>query len=712
MFDFLGGDDDDEEEQQRRRERINDIIEDYETDLERTDIGPRGRVESREYQEYKEADREARKRTWYERLVDRASLFRFAFDDLRTEHEQALDLLLYDVDADQIAPAAILVSGLIFVAVAAAFPFLPLPPLFKIASFLIPVSVFYYLVKYPSLKAQEKVVNASEQLIMAVLYIVIFMRATPSLEGAIGFAARHLDGPVAKDFKVLLWQLDVRKYNTVEEALSDYMERWRPYNKGFVEALGLIVSSTEEASETRRNEILTEAINSLLSSTRDKMDRFARHLDTPVMVLYGLGILLPVLGIILFPLVATFLGGGGTVYYLAFLYNILIPVLVLILMKNILLRRPISFSSQAGDLAETHPGRISISLGGRTYHPPALLVSLPLLVLLLPWPLLHWVNVALGNATVPIAPGPVTLLREMMLVIAVAVPVGTHLVLGYSSVISKQERIRRMEEEFPEALFELGNALDRGRPIELAVATVAEERPHLDISRLFATIASNIRNSGMTFDEAVFDSQQGAIQEWPSRLIHTIMDVVTEATRKGTGVAARSAESISKYLKNIQETQKRLEEAVEDTISSLTFLAYVLAPVIAGVAVGMGSVISLSFYTIGQISNQTQINQSAPQAGGGGIAAGGATGGSAGFTGLLNIENVIQPGILQLIVGIYLFEIAFLIGTILVRVRGGENPAKRNVAIGKILLSSTTLYTVAVFIIVIVFGGIIRGIQL
>ncbi|MFB6076764.1 MAG: hypothetical protein ABEK12_01385, partial [Candidatus Nanohaloarchaea archaeon] len=227
-----------------------------------------------------------------------------------------------------------------------------MPFIFRILFLSIPMAVFYYMLKYPVIKAHERVIGSSEDLILAVLYIVISMRSSPSLESAVSFAARHLDGPVSRDFKVLLWRLDVRQYNDITEALERYMGRWRPYNKGFVDALTLIISSTSEANEKRRNEILTEAVDTLLDFTRDQMDDFAKALDTPVTVLYGIGILLPVLGIILFPLVSTFMGGGGLVYYLMFLYDILIPLIVLLLMRTLLLNRPLSLSSQAVQISD------------------------------------------------------------------------------------------------------------------------------------------------------------------------------------------------------------------------------------------------------------------------------------------------------------------------------------------------------------------------
>lgn len=709
VFGLFGGDEPEEDDGERldadRREEIDEILEKYEQRFEGMETEPRGRVESREYQEYKAAEREHQERTLYEKLVGRVAFFEFTFSDMEDEHRKALDLLQYDVTPGQVAPTALVMM------LAVTLPLLPLivpgllavPALFRVLAIAVPPSLFYYLLKYPSLKARQRVVQSSEDIILAVLYMVIYMRSSPTMEGALSFAARHLDGPVATDFKQILWRLDMRRYNSISEGMTEYMARWRPYNKAFVEALSLIMSSTQEANEQKRNEILTEAIHNLLDFTRQQMDEFAKNLRIPVMVLYGIGILLPVLGVILFPLVATFMGGGMTVYYIVLLYNVLIPVGVLIFMRNLLIGRPLSLSSRTGRLETAPPGQIRLSIGDHAVTVSAFAVSIPLFLLLMAWPAPHFYQILVGSASFPLDPSPLTLLREVMPVAAVSLAAGVHLVAGYRDVVEKQVEVRHMEQEFPEALFELGNALDRGQPIELAVSEIERSHKNLSISDFFAQIADNLRKYGMTFEEAVFDSERGAIRRYPSKLIRTVMKVIAKSTQKGTGVAAQSMQTISQYLKNIHKTQEQLEDAVSDTLSSLTFLGYVLAPVIAGVAVGMGSVISLSLYSLSQNAASAQVNQSV-QGGPGLIGGGGSL-----LGGVLDVDKMISPGIMQLIVAVYLIQISLLVGTLMVRVKEGPNSAKQRVTIGKMLLSSTTLYVITVLLLVVIFGGIIQG---
>lgn len=693
----------DDDEGSVRDEEIDRILDEYDVG----ETGDEGRVKSREYQEYRKAEREHKKRTVYERFVDLTSFFTFTFEDMEEEHRNSLNLLQYDIDPEQVAPASI-VAGAFTMAVAAAVVFfLPwLPTVFKVGALLMPLTVFYYLLKYPSLKARQKVVESSENLIMAVLYMVISMRASPSLERAVAFAARHLRGPIAKDFKTILWKVDMREQLTMRKAVRDYVQVWKPYNKGFVESVNLLISSLSEANEEKRNEILSDSINQFLDNTRDQMKEFAQTLQMPVMVLYGLGILLPVLGTVLLPLIATFMGGGGIIYYLIFFYNILLPALVVFIMQNLLVSRPVSFSSRSGKLEGVEGGKIEFEVLGREIRVNVLFLSIPLFIILAAWPATHYYSIIASGSGFPVSPSTVTLLREMMLVLAVAVAGGAHLILGYRSVLEKQKEIEDMEREFPQALFQLGNLLDRGTPVEVAVSQVGEEvRGNLEIAGMFDRISENIRRQGMTFREAVFDSEYGALKQYPSKLMETVMEITLESTERGTSLAAKSLQHISSYLQDIQETQERLEELIGDTLSSLQFLGYILSPVIAGIAVGMGSVISISFSAIGGTINNTAANATA-----GAGAPTGISGGSVGILSVFNFQSVIPPGVLQLVVGVYLLQLSAVVGTLYVRLDEGRNPPRRNVVVGRMMLSSLIFYTLTVLVIVLVFGSMIRGV--
>ncbi|MDY6788753.1 MAG: hypothetical protein SVV03_02200 [Candidatus Nanohaloarchaea archaeon] len=666
-------------------------------------------LSSREYDIFKEAEREAEQRNWYEKLTEFSGrLFHMEpFEDMEEDLENAVDLLRWDVDLEEINPTGI-TWGLVSAVLLYPSIILPIPLIFKLIALVLPIGIFIYLIFYPIIAAKRKVITGSGDLIMAVLYMVVYMRSSPNLEGAVSFVASNMQGDIAKDFRRMLWSVQVGNFTGIDEALDRYKEVWRPYNKDFVETVNILGSALQERSQEKRLELFSEAIDNLLGATRNKMKEYARDLKTPVMVVQGIGVLLPVLIMILFPLMSAFIGGEGLAIYLFAGYNILLPGIVYLIMRQVLLSRPPTTSSNLMEEGKLPPvGQYSMRVFGRSVNVPLWSVCLLLFLVLGYWPLQHYLQVLLGYKEFIASPSWVEMLRSLIITFSAAVSVGLYFVLGYKERLEKQKEIEEIESEFPEALYMLGDSMRRGTPIEIALNKAIKNTEGLNIQQMLKDISVNIRSMGMTFDQAVFDEKQGVIWNYPSNLIKSIMKAVRESTGKGTSIVSSAMKTISNYLKQVKETQRKIEDVMSDTLSTMVFIAYILAPVVSGVAVGMGTVITQSFAQISEIFTGVKANISA--GGAGGQAPGGGTLGGIGSapTDLLGFSSGVSPEIMQLVVGLYLIQISFLLGTFYSRISEGISPAKRWSAVGKILIFGSLIYTVAAFLLILLFGGII-----
>ena len=90
---------------------------------------------------------------------------------------------------------------------------------------------FFYLRNYPKRLLRIRRSKVGTEMILAVLYIVIYMKNISNLEAAIKFAAENLEGPLPNDFAKLLWDVSVKNYTDIIDALSNYLEQWKDYNE-------------------------------------------------------------------------------------------------------------------------------------------------------------------------------------------------------------------------------------------------------------------------------------------------------------------------------------------------------------------------------------------------------------------------------------------------------------------------------------------------
>ncbi|MDY6778273.1 MAG: type II secretion system F family protein [Candidatus Nanohaloarchaea archaeon] len=668
-------------------------------------------MRSREFRRFKEEEREAEKENWYEKLTGFIGQYLQIepFEDMEEDWRNAIRLLNWNVDLHHITPTAIVVSFLVFFL---ALPFLAIgiPVIFKLLALVTPLAVFMYLIYYPIMTAKQKVIRSSGDLILAVLYMVIYMRSSPNLEGAVRFVASNLTGDISKDFRRMLWSVQMGRFSTMKEALDHYSETWSPYNKDFVETLNIIETALQENDPQRKDELLEESINNLLDATRQKMKEYSRGLKMPVMVIQGLGVLLPVLIMILFPLISAFMGGAGLPLYLFAGYNIILPAVVYVIMRQVLLSRPPTTSTTLISGANLPPtGRFKLEVGDSTFYVPLLPVSILMFVVMAYWPVSHYLGVVFGSATISKSPSMMDLIRSLMLPASVAFSAGFYLIFGFQERVKKKKEIEQIEEEFPEALYVLGDALRRGTPIEIAIDKAVRETEELKVTDMFEQISRNIKSMGMTFEQAIFDERYGALNDYPSNLIRSIMQAIRESSGKGTSIVSGAMKTISRYLKQVSETQRKIEDMMSDTLSTMVFISYVLAPVISGIAVGMGMIISQAFVKIGEAFGQGNVTGNTTTPPGGSAPVGGAGLGGAGTNPLkvFDFKDAVPPEIIQLIVGFYLIQLSFLLGTFFVKISEGEAPAKRNINIGRILIVGIVLYAITVLLLKMMFGGII-----
>ncbi|MBD3354871.1 hypothetical protein GF361_02710, partial [Candidatus Woesearchaeota archaeon] len=212
--------------------------------------------------------------------------------------------------------------------------------------------LIFPLMKMPFFIANNWRMKASNQMVLCIFYVVTFMRHTSNIEHALNFAADHLAPPLSLDLKKVLWDVETQRYDSVKESLDSYLETWRSYNKEFIEAFHLIESSLYEPSETRRLELLDKSLDVILSETYEKMLHYAHNLKSPITMLHMLGVILPILGLVILPLVVNFLGEVRW-YHIATLYNVALPIGVYFLGKSILSKRPTGYGDT--DIAESNP---------------------------------------------------------------------------------------------------------------------------------------------------------------------------------------------------------------------------------------------------------------------------------------------------------------------------------------------------------------------
>lgn len=578
---------------------------------------------------------------------------------------------------------------------------------------LVSMMVYFLMQSIPKSLAKKMKNKANDQVIIAIFYIVAYMRFSSNFELAISFAANYLSPPLSLDFKRLLWQLENSEYPTIKAAFDNYLEDWREESLEFLEAIYLIESSLYESEEFRRISLLDKSLDIILEGNYEKMMHFSQELRGKVQTFNMIGVVLPILGLIILPLAAAFSDPSAVLQVVIVLYNVIIPASVAYFAFTIVYNKPSSVNSIKPSKQlknklrnlQMYPLKISknkiILISPKI---PAIIIFILFFSIGISPIIFHitGLDVQLTTSLTSIFPsgpfgefqtykdiedsngnlynfGPYGFysgILSLFIPLSFAFGIGYYLKYKYQNLTHIRDKTKELEKQFPAATFQLGNRINEGISAELAFGAVAETMKGTEAAKFFGVIDSNIKFSGMSIKNAIFDKEKGALNEYPSDLIMSSMKIFLRAVDNGPEITAKTLVDLSKYLSDIHRSNERMMDLLGESIGSMKSQASFLAPIISAVVI---SIVSLVTMILGHLAKETKKLT---------VDAGGNFGSFLG--------DSIPTFLFQSIVGIYLVMIIIILVYVVSNLENGDDPINTKYLMGKQLSAGITKYAIVV----------------
>ncbi len=558
---------------------------------------------------------------------------------------------------------------------------------------MLPILMYYWFDRYPIKKAEEEKSRVIITMPEIVNYMAMYLKLTPNLERAIEFAAEHGKGPIVEDLKRITWGLRTGEYTTAEEGLDEIAYKWGKYSPEFKRALMIIRGSIIETDEAKRDILLEKAVKELTEGIKRDMEVYIEKMRTPSVYLYYAGILLPLMLIVLLPVGAMFAQMEIlNIFTIAFLYNVLIPLVVYYIAKGILSKKPEVF--EAPKIPKNHPElpkKGMIKIGKRSYPVGFLAAVVSGAVLLL----------FLGFLEPTLNPPDITkqyhvpYFTYMGIILAAILGVSIYLYGITKDRRNFQKKIMELEEDFQDSIYVLASRLGEGKPLEEALRYTYEffeETPGM-IKDLFKKTYDNVIGFGMTLKSALFDPTYGSLRNIPSDIIKTAFRIVVDSIGLGAQQAAKSLISLSLQIKDSQELRRYLRKLLLEITSTMKVVMIFIAPVILGITVSLQKMMLDTVQSIGQTSlisgvGETSTKLNLPFKIGGGV------------TVSIDFMQFI------LISLIYLIEIIILLTYFTTYIEEGRNKLAFKNRLAKNLPVATTLYIIVAYVSGVLVGAI------
>lgn len=569
-------------------------------------------------------------------------------------------------------------------------------PLIGIILIFLGIGAFVEIRQFPKQQMNARLSKTSGDLVTFVLYLVIFMRQSPNLEQAVQFASDNLNSYMALDLKKLVWDTAARKYTNIKEALDEYSMRWAKSSPAFTDAIFLIESSTTQESEETRQALLDEASQRILSGTFESMTVYASSLKEPLNTVYMLGMVLPVLGLVLAPMLMAFVAVPDFGILLALMYDIALPLMIYFLIRNKLTTRPAGFAAPDLSGIPNLPkvGSFFLKIGKKKIAMNALIPAAAVFILLL-IPVVY-LSPFLGVF------GPDQIYVSLFVTASIGLSIYVYSKLSVIQLKDTQEELMSAEDSFGAALFQMGSFLSQGYPPEAAIIKVSDNMKKTPIADFFNVTVNNMRKLGMSLKEAFFDKLTGSTRFFPSPMIVASTKVFIESARKSVENSASATLYVSKHLANLKRIEEEVRSLLEEVTSGMRVEVGLLSPVMAGIVVGLTTLIGTVLRSLsGSISAiQSGINS-------GTSASGGVSSVLPFAFSLFNLSGGEIPLYdFQVIIGIYLITLSIIIGYAISGIsRPGDKVLLRE-NIASTLLISIVLYILVAVIVTLVFSSV------
>ncbi len=432
----------------------------------------------------------------------------------------------------------------------------------SLTSLSLPILLYFLIGWYPSWKAKGERVKGLGSAPQMISYMTVALKMNPNLERAAEFTAKHMRESLGRKFRDELWNVYISATRNAEEALSKFGREWGKQSSELKRSIDLIKSSVEENSEKSRKEVLDQALKTSFEGVRARMESFADNLQIPTIVIYGIGVLLPLVLLAVLPVISS-IGMQISGFELALIYCFILPLTIYLLEKQILASRPNAFPPP--------------NIPSKDSRKKAISISIPIIIM----PLLLTIFLDLPSSIIALA-------------FLWSLSGGISAFCYLSSVKTHQVRKknRDLEEEFCESLVQLGNQLESNRPPEDAFQKTAEFTKGSEASKIMERTSTNLNAGGMDIQSAFFDPEVGSLREVHSPPVRNTFRMLIDILNRSAQAAGKAILHTADHLEKLKEVETQIRRRLKEIVSSMRSVALFFAPFIASITVQLQQILS------------------------------------------------------------------------------------------------------------------------
>lgn len=380
---------------------------------------------------------------------------------------------------------------------------------------------------------------------------VISMMATVispggSIDSAVRYVAEKGPSRSRKLFRDIVSSVDCRSSTDIRDSLYSFASSLPSPLASYRRALYMTISAAETADPAERSRVLKEATDISLVGLRQTGEEYSSKLQTPCMVIFGLGIMVPMILLSIVPM----LGMGDAIGMKMTIPEGLIERTILILVPAVL-------ASVMFSIKGKNPLMEPACIGN------GIRKALPMV------------------SVIPVYAALMNNGFEQSRCIALSVMIASLITLAlvYPDVMSERRRAK-IESALRDSMFDLGNRMVAGENFESALVGALSvrkdcEKLAVSLEREYMICRGDIRSAVMTCISPI------------SSLMASFIADVYDASLKDIRDAGRLSTAIAHQLRDQDNVRKGIENKLRNMTDMMNGTAAVFAPLVLGMSLMM-----------------------------------------------------------------------------------------------------------------------------
>jgi hypothetical protein len=479
--------------------------------------------------------------------------------DVRRRAELSADLerALFMTDSDDVRSAArgiAVATGAPLVALSALLFMFGRSDLLALSvslSVIFPVLSREAFLSYPRIVATRRGARVARTSTDDLTLMIMSLRHEPSLPKAMTLAARR-GSEFAAELRESIWSVISGVHSTFEEALHDLARKWAGYCSELKPAVRAMITASCEATEAGRRRALDRANDALVTGAKCRIDEYTISLSVPSMILFGIGILLPLMVGSFLPMLSWDIwstdsmhaqpgetGSTGILLQTVVLMNLLFPAIALLVAFDAVSKHPMARAF----VRSRSMGHTRLAVEICATFSCSLAAAVASLVLLD------------GTA------------EYVSCVLSASVPASLLLTVHGSHTLSRSDIDKR--EQLEDLLFSAGARMVDGENLEAAL--------HGSRSDRYSQGPVRMAGEGISIP----GGERQPSDEWSNE--ERALEVVVEAASKDEVQAGILAMDLAGYVREVAELEAVLKRRLRPTLSMMRLTTHALAPIMLGV---------------------------------------------------------------------------------------------------------------------------------